>query len=213
MLLNFSAPIFVPVLGFLLFRFPLNRAVLVAVLIGFVDAALILKPGTALFQPAALIGLVAGAVGGLSAVTLWRMPVHENATRVAVYFALIGIPLTGVSVLREPRFPPVEVWPALGMLGVFSTAAHVLFARGCLVAPTDRVNTLTYTSVLFAAVLAWVIWDERVDGFMIAGSMLIIVASIVAVRVGRQPGAVRARVPHPAPDAHGQRVLPLPRVG
>ena len=46
-LLNFSAPIFVPVLGFLLFRFALNRAVLAAVLIGFVGAALILKPGTA----------------------------------------------------------------------------------------------------------------------------------------------------------------------
>ena len=45
-LLNFSAPIFVPILGFLVFRFALNRAVLVAVVIGFAGAALMLKPGT-----------------------------------------------------------------------------------------------------------------------------------------------------------------------
>ena len=189
-LLNFSAPIFVPILGLLLFRFAVDRAVLAAVLIGFVGAALILRPGTELFQPAALIGLAAGAVGGLSAVTLWRMPMQENATRVAVYFALIGIPLTAGSVVIQPRFPPVEVWPALVMLGVFSTAAHILFARGCLVAPADRVNTLTYTAVLFAAMLGGLIWDERVDGFMIAGTVLIIVASIAAVRAGRRDSRV-----------------------
>ena len=34
-LLNFSAPVFVPLLGFLLFRFALDRRVLAAVLIGF----------------------------------------------------------------------------------------------------------------------------------------------------------------------------------
>ena len=42
-LLNFSAPIFVPILGLLLFRFPLSRPVLIAVLVGFAGAALILK--------------------------------------------------------------------------------------------------------------------------------------------------------------------------
>ena len=71
-LLNFSAPIFVPILGFLLFRFPFNRTVLIAVAIGFVGAALILKPGTDLFRPAALIGLAAGVLGGLAIVAVWR---------------------------------------------------------------------------------------------------------------------------------------------
>ena len=92
--LNFSAPIFIPNLGLVLFRFTLNRAVLIAVVIGFAGAALILKPGTAFFQPAALIGLAAGVLGRLATVAVWRMPKHESAIRVAVYFALIGIVIT-----------------------------------------------------------------------------------------------------------------------
>ena len=181
-LLNFSAPIFIPILGFLLFRFALNRTVLVAVIIGFLGVALILKPGTDLFQPAALLALTAGALGGLSAVAIWRMPTSESAACIAVFFALIGILITAVPVLMEPRLPPPETWTPLIMLGIFSTAAHVLYAHGCLIAPTDRVSTLNYTAVFFAAALGWMIWDEQVDWFMAVGTVLVIGASVIAVR-------------------------------
>ena len=40
----------------------------------------ILKPGTALFEPAALIGLAAGVLGALAVVAVWRMPKQESAT-------------------------------------------------------------------------------------------------------------------------------------
>ena len=180
---------------------------LIAVVIGFAGAALILKPGTAFFQPAALVGLAAGVLGGLATVAVWRMPKQESAVRVAVYFALIGIVITAVPVLVEPRLPPVETLPALAMLG-----AHVLLAGGCLLAPADRVGALQYTSVLFAAGFAWLAWDERVDWFMAAGILLIIAASAIAVRAGhratgsdRRTGSFHATLrgfwrPSPLPD-------------
>ena len=184
-LLNFSAPVFVPLLGFLLFRFALDRRVLAAVLIGFAGVALILKPGTDFFQPVALIGVASGVLGGLSVVAIWRMPTTENPMRIAVYFALIGIAVTvGPVLFMGPTLPAAETWPALIMLGVFSTAANVLFAKGCLIAPADRVGTLNYTSVIFAGVLGWLIWEERVDWLMAAGAVLIVGAGVIAVRMG-----------------------------
>ena len=191
-LLNFSAPIFVPVLGFLLFRFALDGRVLAAVLIGFAGVALILKPGTEFFQPAALIGAASGVLGGLSAVAIWRMPTDENPIRIAVYFALIGILVTLTPVLMNPTLPPAEAWPGLIMLGVFSTAAHVLFAKGSLIAPTDRVGTFIYTAVVFAAVFGWLFWDEGVDWLMAGGAVLIVAAGVIAIRAGR-PGRERCR--------------------
>ena len=187
-LLNFSAPIFVPLLGCVLFRFALDRAAAAAVLIGFAGVVLILKPGTDLFQPVALIGLASGVLGGLSAVAIWRMPTEENPIRIAVYFALIGILITAGPVLAEPRLPSAETWPALIMLGVFSTAAHVLFAKGCLIAPADRVGTLVYTAVVFAALFGWLFWGERLDWLMAGGAVLIVGAGIIAVRAGAPGG-------------------------
>ncbi len=191
-LLNFSSPIFVPLLGFLLFRFALDRTVLLAVLIGFLGVALILKPGTEFFQPDALIGLASGALGGLAAVAVWRMSVEESPVRIAVYFALIGIVITaGPALVANPSLlPPAEAWPPLIALGLFSTAAHILFARGCLVAPADRVSPLDYTAVFFAAGLGWLIWGEGVDWFVVAGTALIVAGGVIAIRAGRGSGEV-----------------------
>ncbi len=187
-LLNFSSPIFVPLLGFLLFRFALDRKVLLAVAVGFVGVALILKPGTDFFRPDALIGLASGALGGLAAVAVWRMPAEESPVRIAVFFALIGILITtGPALVANPALlPPADAWPALAMLGLFSTAAHILFAQGCLVAPADRVSPLDYTAVFFAAGLGWLIWGEGVDGFTAAGTALIVVGGVIAIRAGRR---------------------------
>ncbi len=187
-LLNFSSAIFVPLLGFLLFRFGLDRRVLIAVLVGFAGVALILKPGTDLFQPAALIGLASGMLGGLAAVAVWRMPEEESPVRIAVWFALIGIVITSGPMLMDPVLPPAEAWPPLIALGLFSTAAHILFARGCLVAPADRVSPLDYTAVFFAAAFGWLIWGEAVDWLLAAGAALIVAGAVIAIRAGR-PGA------------------------
>ena len=60
-LLNFTAPLFVPLLALLwIGERPITKIAL-ALAIGF-GTALILKPGTALFSPHALIGLVAGVL-------------------------------------------------------------------------------------------------------------------------------------------------------
>ena len=119
------------------------------------------------------------------------MPTEENAIRIAVYFAALGILVTLAPVLMNPTLPPAEAWPGLVMLGVFSTAAHVLFAKGCLIAPTDRAGTFIYTSVLFAALFGWLFWEEGLDWLMAGGAVLIVAAGVIAIRAGR-PG--RARV-------------------
>ena len=80
------------------------------------------------------------------------------------------------------------------MLGVFSTAAHLLFALGCLIAPADRVITLDYTAVLFASALGWLIWSEAPDLWLVLGGALIIGAGIPA----RPPASPSQRVVHPA---------------
>jgi drug/metabolite transporter (DMT)-like permease len=181
-LLNFSSPIFVPILGFLIYRFPINKTVLVAVAIGFAGVALVLKPGMGVFEPAALIALAAGVLGGLAVVAIWRMHGDEHPARIAFYFAFFGLLISGVPMLWIGQMPDLNDWLPLLMLGVFSTAAHLLLAYGCLMAPTDRVITLDYTAVIFAAILGWLFWDEGVDTFVIVGTMLVVGAGILVTR-------------------------------
>jgi drug/metabolite transporter (DMT)-like permease len=187
-LLNFSSPIFVPILGFLIYRFPINKIVLVAVVIGFVGVALVLKPGMGVFQPAALVALVAGVLGGLGVVAIWRMQGDEHPACIAFYFAFFGLLMSGIPMPWIGQMPDLNDWPPLLMLGVFSTAAHLFLAYGCLIAPTDRVITLDYTAVIFAAILGWVFWQEGLDTFVVVGTLLVVGAGILVTRGGTGAG-------------------------
>ena len=190
-LLNFSSPIFVPVLGFLLFGFGLDSRVLVAVLVGFLGVSIVLQPGASVFQPAAAIGLLGGALGGLAVVVLWKMPGGEHPGRIAFFFTLIGVAVSAVPAVSVGEWPGKEAWMALLMLGAFSTAAHILLAWGCLIAPADRVITLDFTAVVFASALGWLIWNEEPDLSLFLGGTLIIGAGIYVTRMrSRYPPAM-----------------------
>lgn len=181
-LLTFSSPLFVPLIGFLLFRFHIDRTVIVAVLVGFLGIVLVIKPGSAIFEPAALIALLAGLFGALAVTAIWRMSGAEPAARILVYFAAIGLVVSSVPMFWIWRLPTPGEWPALVAVGALSTLAHLWFAHGCTIAPSDRANTLNYMSVVFAALLGWAIWDEQIDALAVTGAALVVVAGIIVVR-------------------------------
>ena len=118
----------------------------------------------------------------LAVVAIWRMHGDEHPARIAFYFAFFGLLISGVPMLWIGQMPDLSDWLPLLMLGVSSTAAHLLLAYGCLIAPADRVITLDYTVVVFAAILGWLFWDEGVDAFVIVGTMLVVGAGILVTR-------------------------------
>jgi 2-methylisocitrate lyase-like PEP mutase family enzyme/drug/metabolite transporter (DMT)-like permease len=188
-LLNFTAPLFVPFLGFLIFRFPVSGRVILAVMIGFVGVALILKLGSGIVQPGALIGLLGGFCGAVATVAIWRMSGQESAMRIIFYFALVGVLFTAGPALAAFEIPSAREWITLAVLGVCSTLAHLFFAHGCTIAPSDRVNTLIYTSIIFAAIIGWIIWGDRIDVLGAIGAIVVVAASIIATRTSSAPAA------------------------
>ena len=181
-LLSFSSPLFVPLLGFLLYRFALDRTAFIAVAIGFVGVALIVKPGAGIIVTGALLGLAAGAFGALSLVSLWRMPCGESPVRVVFYLALINTVVSSFALPWVWQTPAPADWLPLIALGLSSTAAQILLAWGCLIAPADRVGPFQYSSIIFAALLGWAFWSESIDALMVVGAGLIIAASIFLTR-------------------------------
>jgi drug/metabolite transporter (DMT)-like permease len=188
-LLQFTGPIFVPLLGYAIYRIAVSGQVLLAVLVGFVGIALILQPGSGMFTAGAAIGLGAGLFGALAVVTIWRMSVSEPPLRIVFYFNLLSTIASAVPLIWSWQTPTGIEWVYLGALALLSTGAHILMTIGCTIAPADRAYTLSYSSVVFAAVLGWLVWGEGLDALMIAGAALVGVAGTMATRLRRTRGS------------------------
>jgi len=83
--------------------------------------------------------------------------------------ALAWLPLTGENLL----------W--LFLLGVLATLAQWALTAAYGHAPAGQLGAFTYASVIFAAVLGWWLWDERLSLLAIVGIGTIIAAGLLVM--------------------------------
>ena len=181
-LLNYTAPLFTPLIALLWLheRVPVN--VRWAIAVGFAGILLILKPGHDLFTPVTLIGLASGFFAAFAMTSIRRMAQTEPALRIVFYFSALA---TAVSAL-----PLLWVWhkvawtdlaPLVG-LGVLASIGQLFLTKAYTLAPAARVGALTYATVVFAALLGWLFWGETLDGLSVAGALLVGTGGAMAIR-------------------------------
>ncbi len=186
-LLNYAAPLYIPFLAALWLGEPVPRVVRLAVVVGFAGIALILKPGAGLFEPVALVGLVAGMCTAGAFVTLRRLSASEPAARTVFYFAVFATLVSAVPLTWAWRMPSPTAWATLMLAGACATAAQLLMTRSYAYAPAARVGPFSYAIVVFAAALGWAEWGEVPDRYALGGGVLVVVAGVLALRMQRRP--------------------------
>ncbi len=181
-LLNYSIPLFMPFIAFFWLREPIPRGLWPAVAIGFVGIAFVLKPGSELFQPIALMGLASAVLAALAQVGVRRLTQTEPATRIVFFFAVISTALSALPMLGCWRVPAPGLLGLLAGMGVVATLAQLLLTRAYSQAPAAQVGPFIYACVPFAAVLDGLVLHQWPDAASVFGSLLVGAAGILVLR-------------------------------
>jgi len=180
MLLCYTLPIFIPIIEWFWLKEPVSRQTKIAVIVGFIGIALILKPGSGLFQAAGLVGLASGLLAALAMVGIRRMTVTEPVARVVFYFTTFGTLVSSVPLVWAWETPGGHLLWALCAMGILAIMAQMCLTKGYSLAPAGQVGPFNYGNVVFAAFLGWLIWGETLDGLTLAGAVLTCSAGIIA---------------------------------
>ncbi|KQP23006.1 DMT family transporter [Pseudorhodoferax sp. Leaf267] len=177
---------------------PLQGALALTVVVGFVGVVLILKPDVNQSQGfAAIMGLLSGltaAFAYLQVIALSR--IGEPETRTVFYFALGAAVFGGIWMLATGVSPwnwrhalwllPVGVLAALGQLCMTRAYARAKTQAGTLVAAN-----LQYSGIVFSALYSVLWFGDAIDGAGWVG-MALIIASGIAATVLRQRAVPKA---------------------
>jgi drug/metabolite transporter (DMT)-like permease len=194
-LLNYTAPLFIPLAALLWVGEPFGRKLWWPIGIGFVGVGLILKPGLSLLAPIALIGLAAGLFSALAMAGIRKLTNTEPATRVVFYFSLTSTLVAALPLAWRWQTPAADLWLPLILIGVLSTFAQILMTRAYAHAPAAQVGPFLYAIVVFAGLFGWVLWQEIPDWLSLAGTLLVILAGILAIHLGGRATAPPAELP------------------
>jgi len=184
--ITFVSPLLLTALSVLLLRERVPPVAWVAVAAGFMGVLIIIRPGGAVFSPAAVLPLAtACCFAGYQIMTRQLAGVDSSFTTL-FYSAIVGTALTSLVV---PFFwhPPENVVHGLllAMLGVLGAIGHFVLIRAFHHAPASVLAPFVYSQLVAVLILGYAVFGEFPDGWSLAG-MAIIVASGVFI-------ALRAR--------------------
>jgi drug/metabolite transporter (DMT)-like permease len=190
-LLSFTAPLFIPLVAYAWLGEPITRRIRIGVWMGFAGIVLILKPGTAIFQPIACAGIAAGMLVAIAHVSIRRMSDTEPPARIVFYFCLLGTMGACAPLPWTWTAPKAGQTLVLALMAAVALAGQLLVTRGFQVAPVSKVGALLYFNVVFSAFFGWLWWGEALDALTLAGALVIFAAGLITTS-GRIPSPVPA---------------------
>lgn len=182
MIFTYSSPVFIPLVAWIFLKEPMTRRAWVAALVGFVGVALVCKPDQGLVNHFALIGLGSSILAATAFVTVRALGATEPTTRVVFYFALISTVVSTVPLLWAGRAITLKEFGLLAAVGILATLSQLCLTRAYALAPANRIGPVTYLAIVVAGIYAWALWGEVPDGYAIAGTGLILMASLISLR-------------------------------
>jgi drug/metabolite transporter (DMT)-like permease len=191
-LLNQSMPLFIPLVerAWLGERVPPRLWGVLS--LGFAGLLLILRPGTGVFEPAALLGLASAVLASVAQVGIRRLTRTEPVTRIVFYFGLVASAASLAPALATWARPSPSTWAVLLLMGVFATVGQLTLTRAYVHAPAARVGPFLYTGPVFAGLLDWLLWGHLPDRLFVLGAAIVVAAATLALRLR---GAPRAPLP------------------
>jgi drug/metabolite transporter (DMT)-like permease len=182
-LLNQSIPLFVPLVERVWLGEPIPPRLWRALLVGFGGLLLILRPGSGVFQPVALVGLASAALASIAQVGIRRLTRTEPVTRIVFYFGLIASLAAAPPAALTWRTPSPTTWVILVLMCVLATIGQLTLTRAYVYAPAARIGPFLYAGPVFAGVLDWLLWGQLPDRLFVAGAALVVVAATLALRI------------------------------
>lgn len=202
--LYFTVPLFVTALAGPMLGERNGWPVWAAVLLGFVGVMVMLQPGTGLFNPAALLSLLAAAFYGLAMLLARKHGSNLSAAVMGFYqnaVFLVGAGL--VALLLQPIDVEQAVHPSIafvvrpwtiptlfdglmiGLCGVVASIGILLLTGAYRVARASTVTPFEYTGILWAPLWGFLFFDEMPRVTTAVGAAVIVVAGLIALRMAR----------------------------
>ncbi|HXS03517.1 MAG TPA: DMT family transporter [Rhodanobacter sp.] len=176
--LIFLLPIFVTILSVLVLHEHVGWRRWSAVVAGFIGVLVVLRPGFRALGIGHLAAIICGLAGAVSMIALRLAGPHEK--RVSLFGAgIIGSMLvSGMLMMADFRWPQPGQWALLLGYGLLSALGSVLLMLATRLAPANHVAPTQYSQMLWAVLLGYLVFHDRLDWPMAVGIAIILGAGL-----------------------------------
>jgi drug/metabolite transporter (DMT)-like permease len=179
--LLFASSLFIPVLGVVFLKELVGPYRWSAVIIGFAGVVIMARPTGDVYVLGISVALCAAFLHATLQIILRYLSRFESPETISFYFFIIGTIVTALALPFVAVTPATSEIPLLFGVGLSGAAAQWLLSVAYKNAPAAVVTVFNYTSIIWATLFGWMIWNEWPLPAVIAGAAIVIASNILIV--------------------------------
>jgi drug/metabolite transporter (DMT)-like permease len=182
-LLTYSAPLWMPVVAWVVTRQPVARSTWVGAGVGFLGVILVLQPqGGHTFSSGELAAFAGALSLAVAMMSVRWLGATEPVIRVLFYYFLLSTFMAVPIAIFDWQSFPVRAWGWLIGLGLAQLFSQILIVIAYRYASAEKVGPFIYSVIVFTALIDWLVWDHAPTLFMYLGMGFVIGGGLVALR-------------------------------
>lgn len=194
--LGFTAPLFASLLAILVLKEKVFLWRWGALIVGFIGALIIIRPGFKSVDLGSLLVLGSAAIWSCAIIIIKTLSRTDSSVTITAYMVLLMSPLSLVPALFFWQWPNGEQLLWLAFVGISGTLAQLVMTQAFHVADTTAVLPLDFMKLVWGAMIGYVVFSEVPDaGVWLGGITVFAAATYIAYRESQNK-----RVDAPATD-------------
>ena len=180
--ISFTQPLFLVLLAVLMLGEKVTRRRLVATIVGFSGAILVIRPGAVPLEPATLVAVLGAVVGALLLIVTKRLAQSDGTMTIMAWVSVttsMHFLVPGAALWTAPRLEDAWLFALLslgGPIGQFLLINAFRMADASALAPID------FTRLILAGIAGYLVFREVPDPWTLVGSAVIAGSTILASR-------------------------------
>lgn len=170
-----------------------------AVIVGFIGTLIILRPGTAVFDPYALYPLLGAVLYALYNLLTRRVSKQDSYATSLVYFGVVGAVASGLVAMWQWQAMSDEQVTLLAYLCITSIVAHMMLMKALQLTEAVVLQPFQYLILPWAIILGYFVFGEKLDFYTIVGALVVVgsggYVAYREYRLQRNANAPRLRYP------------------
>ncbi len=176
--LSFTAPLFTTILAMILLSEKVGYHRMMALLLGFVGAIIVLRPGTSAFNIQSLLVLGTTCFWALASVFMKMLSRTEKPITIVFYFTLIMIPVSFP--FAYMHWEPLTLIDLMVLIaiGVTSSLGQLSLTTAISKSDTSFVVQFDFFRLIFSAIFAYLAFHQTLEPPVLFGAIIITASTI-----------------------------------
>ncbi len=190
---TFAGPLFATIGAIVILNERWSRARAIGLVIGFIGALIIIRPGVGGFNLGALLALGSAAVWSMTLLVIKTLTRTDSSSTIITHAVMFMTPISLAPALFVWQWPTLEQYALMFGVALAAQASQYAITQALRGADTTQLMPFEFTRLIWAAFLGFLIFAEIPDLWAVGGGALILSGTLYIAY--REAG--RAKKPTP----------------